>query len=34
MRAHQLEAALFFAAYGEQTVDEVHANVERRRRLL
>lgn len=34
MRAHQLEAALFFAAYGGMTVDEVHANVERRRRLL
>jgi hypothetical protein len=34
MRAHQLEAALFFAAYGGLTVDEVHANVERRRRLL
>jgi hypothetical protein len=34
MRAHQLEAALFFAAYGGMTVDQVHANVERRRRLL
>jgi hypothetical protein len=34
MRAHQLEAALFFAAYGGVTVDEVHANVDRRRRLL
>ena len=34
MRAHQLEAALFFAAYGDQTVDEVHANVAQRRRLI
>jgi hypothetical protein len=34
MRAHQLEAALFFAAYGGQTVDQVHANVADRRRLL
>jgi hypothetical protein len=34
MRAHQLEAALFFAAYGGMTVDQVHANVDRRRRLL
>jgi hypothetical protein len=34
MRAHQLEAALFFAAYGGQTVDQVHANVAQRRTLL
>jgi hypothetical protein len=34
MRAHQLEAALFFAAYGGQTVDQVHANVAQRRALL
>jgi hypothetical protein len=34
MRAHQLEAALFFAAYGEQTVDDVHRNVAARRRLI
>jgi hypothetical protein len=34
MRAHQLEAALFFAAYGGLTVDQVHANVADRRRLL
>ena len=34
MRAYQLEAALFFAAYGEQTVAEVQANVARRRRLI
>jgi hypothetical protein len=34
MRAYQLEAALFFAAYGEQTVADVHANVGRRRQLI
>jgi hypothetical protein len=34
MRAHMLEAALFFAAYGGMTVDQVHSNLERRRRLL
>jgi hypothetical protein len=34
MRAHMLEAALFFAAYGGMTVDQVHDNLERRRRLL
>jgi hypothetical protein len=34
MRTHQLEAALFFAAYGEQTVAEVQANVARRRQLI
>jgi hypothetical protein len=34
MRAHQLEAALFFAAYGDQTVGEVKANVAQRRRLI
>jgi hypothetical protein len=34
MRNHQLEAALFFAAYGEQTVDDVHRNVAVRRRLI
>jgi hypothetical protein len=34
MRAHQLEAALFFAAYGGQTVDQVRANVAQRRALL
>jgi hypothetical protein len=34
MRAHQLEAALFFAAYGGHTVDQVHANVAQRRALL
>jgi hypothetical protein len=34
MRAHMLEAALFFAAYGGMTVGQVHSNLERRRRLL
>lgn len=34
MRAYQLEAALFFAAYGDQTVDDVIANVARRRQLI
>ena len=34
MRAHQVEAALFFGAYGEQTVGEVHANVAKRTALI
>jgi hypothetical protein len=34
MQAHQLEAALFFAAYGGMTVEQVHSNLERRRSLL
>jgi hypothetical protein len=34
MHAHQVEAALFFAAYGDQTVDDVHRNVAVRRRLI
>jgi hypothetical protein len=34
MRAHQLVSALFFAAYGDQTVGEVHANLEQRARLI
>jgi hypothetical protein len=34
MRAHMLEAALFFAAYGGMTVEQVHSNLDRRRRLL
>ena len=33
-RTHMLEAALFFAAYGGMTVEQVHANLERRRALL
>ena len=34
MRAHMLEAALFFAAYGGMTVEQVQENLDRRRRLL
>jgi hypothetical protein len=33
-RAHQVESALFFAAYGDQTVAEVQAKLARRRRLI
>ena len=34
LRAHELESALFFAAYGGQTVEQVHENVARRQRLI
>jgi len=34
LRAYQLEAALFFAAYGDQNVGEVRANVAQRRQLI
>jgi hypothetical protein len=34
MRAHMLEAALFFAAYGGMTVEQVKDNLARRRALL
>jgi hypothetical protein len=34
MRAHMLEAALFFAAYGGMTVERVQDNLARRRALL
>jgi hypothetical protein len=34
MRAHMLEAALFFAAYGGMTVNQVQDNLARRRALL
>jgi hypothetical protein len=34
MRAHMLEAALFFAAYGGMTVKQVQDNLARRRALL
>jgi hypothetical protein len=34
MGAHRLKSALFFPAYGEQTVGEVHANLELRQRLV
>ena len=33
-RNHQVESALFFGAYGDQTVAEVHANLARRTRLI
>ena len=33
-RAHQVDSALFFAAYGDQTVGEVRANLELRSRLM
>lgn len=34
LKAHQLEAALFFAAYGGQTLEEVQANLDKRTRLI
>jgi hypothetical protein len=34
LKAHQLEAALFFAAYGGHTVEQVQANVDKRTRLI
>jgi hypothetical protein len=34
MKAHQLEAALFFGAYGAHTVEQVHRNVDTRNRLI
>ena len=34
LRAHEIEAALFFAAYGGQTVEQVHANLDKRTRLI
>jgi hypothetical protein len=34
IRHHQIEAALFFGAYGDQTVGEVHANVAARTGLI
>jgi hypothetical protein len=34
MRKHTLEAALFFAAYGGMTVEQVLVNIDRRRKLL
>jgi hypothetical protein len=34
LKAHQLEAALFFAAYGDQTLEQVHANLAKRARLI
>jgi hypothetical protein len=34
LRAHALEAALFFAAYGGQTLEQVHSNLDQRTRLI
>ena len=34
LRAHELEAALFFAAYGDRTVEQVHADLDKRARLI
>ena len=34
LRAHQVESALFFAAYGAQTVAEVRRNLDERARLM
>jgi hypothetical protein len=34
LRAHQVENALFFAAYGNQTVAEVRRNLDERSRLM
>jgi hypothetical protein len=34
LRAHQVESALFFSAYGEQTVAEVRRNLDARSRLM
>jgi hypothetical protein len=34
MRAHQVESSLFFAAYGESTVEQVKDNLKERRHLI
>jgi len=34
LRAHALEAALFFAAYGGHTLDQVHSDLDKRARLI
>jgi hypothetical protein len=34
IKAHQLEAALFFAAYGDRTLEQVHADLAKRSRLI
>jgi hypothetical protein len=34
LKAHQIEAALFFAAYGGHTLEQVRANLDKRRRLI
>jgi hypothetical protein len=34
LRAHEIEAALFFAAYGGHTVEQVHSDLAKRTRLI
>jgi hypothetical protein len=34
LKGHQIEAALFFAAYGGHTLEQVRANLDRRARLI
>jgi hypothetical protein len=34
LKAHQIEAALFFAAYGGQTLEQVRANLDKRARAI
>jgi len=34
LKAHQLEAALFFAAYGDRTLEQVRADLAKRQRLI
>jgi len=34
LKAHQIEAALFFAAYGDRTLEQVHADIDTRARLI
>ena len=34
MRSHQLESSLFFAAYGERTVDDVKRSLALRRQII
>jgi hypothetical protein len=34
LRAHQVESALFFAAYGDQTLEQVRANLATRTRVM
>jgi hypothetical protein len=34
MKAHQIEAALFFAAYGGHTLEQVRANLDLRARAI
>lgn len=34
LKAHEIEAMLFFAAYGDRTLDQVRADVDKRARLI